>query len=447
MNELLKSRLEIFPVSTELVRSQDSSQLLIGGCSLTALAEEYGTPLYVIDQITLDSNLAGYRRALQEYYPATSGITYAGKAYLSLAIAQWVQRQGLWLDCTGEGELAIAQSAGVERSNILVHGVNKSQSDLTAAFQVAGTIVVDNLTELERIASLAQIWNGRIPDLWLRLRPGLAVETHKHTQTGQPNSKFGMSPDEIIRAVDTGLARGLPLTGLHFHQGSHFHDPAPLKPAIETGLDLLVELKQRNGWAPASFCTGGGWGIPYHEQDLPHPQVERYIRAIAESLVEGCTARGLALPHLQVEPGRSLVARAGVAIYRVGAVKENPERRWLLLDGGLADNPRPALYGAKYTALPLVNPERPAVGTAYLAGPFCESGDILIEDLPLPNMEAGEFLAVPAAGAYQLSMGSNYNGARKPAVVWLQSGRAQLIQKRETLEDLTRRDIRLNFPV
>ncbi|MCU0489172.1 MAG: diaminopimelate decarboxylase [Anaerolineales bacterium] len=446
MNELLQSRLEIFPVSSELVGSPGERQLYIGGCSLTALAEEFGTPLYIVDQATLDSNLAGYQGALQEYYPAASGITYAGKAYLSLAIAQWTQLQGLWLDCTGAGELAIAQAAGVNRSNILVHGVNKSQADLTAAFQVAGTLVVDNLTELERIASLARNWNGRVPDLWLRLRPGQAVETHKHTQTGQSNSKFGMSPDEIIRAVEAGLAQGLPLTGLHFHQGSHFHDPAPLDPAIQTGLDLLVELKKRSGWVPTSFCTGGGWGIPYHEQDLPHPQVGRYIQVIAESLVEGCARRGLALPRLQVEPGRSLVARAGVAIYQVGAVKENPERRWLLLDGGLADNPRPALYGAKYTALPLVNPERPAVRPAWLAGPFCESGDILIENLPLPELEAGEFLAVPAAGAYQLSMGSNYNGARKPAVVWLQGGRAQLIQKRETLEDLTRRDLRLTFP-
>ncbi len=447
MNELLESRLKIFPISSELVGSQDSSQLYIGGCSLTALAEEFDTPLYVIDQATLDSNLAGYRRALQANYPAASGITYAGKAYLSLAMAQWTQHQGLWLDCTGEGELAIAQSAGVERSNILVHGVNKSQSDITAAFQVAGTIVVDNLTELERIANLARIWNGRVPDLWLRLRPGLAVETHKHTQTGQSDSKFGMSPEELIEAVEASRAQGLPLSGLHFHQGSHFHDPAPLSPAIQTSLDLLVELKQRKGWIPAVFCTGGGWGVPYHEQDLPHPQVEQYIQVIAKSLVEGCAARGLTLPRLQVEPGRSLVARAGVAIYQVGAVKENPQRRWLLLDGGLADNPRPALYGAKYTALPLVNPDRPVERPTWLAGPFCESGDILIEDLPFPEVKAGEYLAVPAAGAYQLSMSSNYNGARKPAVVWLQGGRAHLIQKRETLEDLTRRDLRLAFPV
>jgi diaminopimelate decarboxylase len=186
--------------------------------------------------------------------------------------------------------------------------------------------------------------------------------------------------------------------------------------------------------------------VPYHEEDLPHPPVEDYVALVARSLVDGCNQRGLPLPVLHFEPGRSLVARAGVSIYRVNAVKRTLSRRWLLLDGGMADNPRPALYGARYSALPVEEPDRPSAGAAYLGGPFCESGDVLIENLEMPEMAPGELVAVPVSGAYHLSMGSNYNGARRPAVLWLEGGQARLIQKRETLDDLLRRDLPLEKP-
>jgi diaminopimelate decarboxylase len=283
----------------------------------------------------------------------------------------------------------------------------------------------------------------KIPDIWLRLRPGVAVDTHTFTQTGQARSKFGMSAEEFEYSVRRSLEAGLKVNGLHFHQGSHFHDPDPLGPAIDFSLDLAAQLRDKLDWNPEVFCPGGGWGVPYHESDLPHPSLDIYIRFIADRLMSGCQTRGLPSPRLHLEPGRSLIARAGVAIYRVLSVKMTDGRRWLMLDGGLADNPRPALYQASYSALPIQNPERIAAGSAWLAGPYCESGDILIEDLMMPEIIPGELVAVPVSGAYQLSMGSNYNGARRPAVLWLEKDRAALIQRRETLDDLIRRDLPL----
>ena len=328
------------------------------------------------------------------------------------------------------------------RTQLLVHGVNKSAEDLAAAVEYAGVVVVDNLSELQRLAALSA-QAKQAPAIWLRVRPGVAVDTHAYRQTGQSDSKFGMDPQQTLDAVLYCQAHGLNLTGIHFHQGSHFHDPAPIGPALATVLDLVEEVHGQSGWAPQVLSPGGGWGVAYHEDDLPHPTIEEYVAFVARELAEGCRSRNLPLPRLQLEPGRSIVARAGVAIYRVGAVKCTPNRRWLLLDGGMADNPRPALYGARYSALPVAAPGRPIAGPAWLAGPYCESGDVLIESLPLPEIEEGELIAIPVSGAYHLAMGSNYNGARKPAVLWLREGKAQLILRRETLADLLLRDIEL----
>jgi diaminopimelate decarboxylase len=436
-------RLSLFPITTRVAAEAGVERLQLGGCDLAELADKYGTPLYLYDQATLDANLRAYQQALSELYPGEWGITYAGKAYLSVALAQWVQQRGLWVDCTGIGELAVAKVAGARREQILVHGVNKSPADLAAEIPAAGTIVVDSLVELERLAAMMPDIQGSAPNLWLRLRPGLAVDTHSHTQTGQEDSKFGMNEAEALEAIQLCRAHGLPLTGLHFHQGSQFVDPAPIGPALEKALDLVVALRGRGDWLPQVLCPGGGWGVAYHEDDLPIPPIRAYVRFIAERLVDGCRSRDLPLPRLQLEPGRSLVAQAGVALYRVGLVKETAHRRWVLMDGGLADNPRPALYGSRYTALPVEAPGRPPGEPTWLAGPYCESGDILIKALPFPEVEAGELVAVPMSGAYQLSMASNYNGACKPAVVWLRDGASYLVQHREEPSDLLRRDVAL----
>ncbi len=442
-DDLFHKRLELFPNSAQVISRNGLSRLSIAGCDLAELAEQYATPLYLYDRLTLDSCVEAYQRALRRFYPAESGLTYAGKSFLCMAIAQWSQQHNLWLDCTGAGEIAIATAGGAPPEHILVHGVNKSQADLLSAFQHANVIVIDNLSELERVVELAREIPGRIPDLWLRLRPGLPVETHAYTQTGQADSKFGMDTGEAARAVERCLSERLPLTGLHFHQGSHFHDPSPLGFALEQALEFIASQYSRTGWLPQVLCPGGGWGVAYHEDDLPHPAVDEYVSYIAESVLAGCRKHALPLPRLQIEPGRSLVARGGVAVYRVGAVKHSANRRWILLDGGMADNIRPALYAARYSALPVAEPHRPPAGPAWLGGPYCESSDVLAEGIPLPEMQPGELLAVPVSGAYHLSMGSNYNGALKPAVLWLEIGQAHLIQIRQTLDDLFWRDLPL----
>lgn len=428
------NRLDLFPITTTI----EHDTLTIAGHSLASLAEQFGTPLYNYDCATMDASVADYHSALASTYPGAASVTYAGKAYLSKAIAQWTQLHDLYVDCTGEGEIAIAMAGGVPRENILVHGVNKSESDLRASFKSAGTIVVDNLTELQRILTLFPNPDSRFPNLWLRLVPGLAVETHHaHTQTGQHDSKFGMTGEELLEAAEFCRKKNLPLNGIHFHQGSNFRDPSPLVAAIELGLDLAKQIGFESEW---HFSPGGGWGVAYHEDELPQPDTNEYVRVIADTVIEGSKSRGLALPHLHLEPGRSLVARAGVAVYRVGAVKRRENKTWILTDGGMTDNPRYALYGAQYSCLPVSKPERERSEQVSIAGPYCESGDVVIEELSMPKLEVGELIAVPAAGAYQLSMSSNYNGSRRPAVVWLEVGKEKLIQRRETIEDLLNRD-------
>jgi len=395
------------------------------------------------DLLTLNNAVKSYTEALSAYYPSASHITYAGKAFLCKAIAAWAEAHGLFVDCTGEGEIAIAVAADLPRKHILVHGVNKSINDLRSALNHAGTIVIDNLSELERVELL--ITNYRetsslqppVSTLWLRLLPGIGVHTHHvYTETGQHGSKFGMTPQEIIEAAKFCREHHLPLNGIHFHLGSNFRDPEPLIPSIELALDLAKEIGFANDW---HFCPGGGWAVAYHEDELPSPSIESYVRGISEAVIEGCGQRGLQYPHLHLEPGRSLIARAGVVLYRVGAVKRRGEKTWSLIDGGMGDNPRFALYGVRYSCLPVKNVSGERAELVSVGGPFCESGDVIIEDLPMPRIQEGDLIAVPVSGAYQLSMASNYNGSRRPAAVLLEEGKARLILARETVEDLLRR--------
>jgi diaminopimelate decarboxylase len=431
-------RFQLFPLTTNV----ENNSLTIAGHDLSALAEQYGTPLYLYDRATMDAATAEYKSTLAARYPSPAFVTYAGKAFLNRAVAQWTQLHDLYVDCTGEGEIGMALAGGVPRERILVHGVNKSSADLTAAVKHAGTIVVDNLAELHTLESDSKLSKmlkqASALQIWLRLLPGVSVQTHHaHTQTGQHDSKFGMTSEEIMEAAQFCKANNLPLNGIHFHQGSNFRDPSPLKAAIELGLDLAAEIRFADGW---HFSPGGGWGVAYHEDELPQPDADEYVRVIAESIIDGTQARKLSLPHLHLEPGRSLVARAGVAVYRVGAIKRRGEKVWILTDGGMTDNPRHAMYGARYSCLAVSNPGGENVEKVSIAGPYCESGDVVIKDLPMPKLEIGDLVAIPASGAYQLSMSSNYNGSCKPAVLLLEEGQARLIQRRETIEDLLRRD-------
>jgi diaminopimelate decarboxylase len=247
-----------------------------------------------------------------------------------------------------------------------------------------------------------------------------------------------MTPEEILEAEKFCKENNLPLKGIHFHLGSNFRDPEPLLPSIELALDLAKKIGFTGEW---HFCPGGGWAVAYHEDELPGPSIESYVHGIAEAVTEGCQVRGLNLPHLHLEPGRSLIARAGVAIYRVGAVKKRGEKTWLLIDGGMGDNPRFALYGVRYTCLPVKCISQETAELVSIGGPFCESGDVIIEDLPMPDIHQGDLIAVPVAGAYHLSMASNYNGSRRPAALMLEEGKARLILQRETVEDLLRHQL------
>lgn len=435
MRGISVNRLDLFPITAKI----ENDSLTIAGLDLADLAREHGTPLYLYDRATMDGSVHGYRTALEANYPATASITYAGKAFLTRGVAQWAQSQSLYVDCTGEGEISIAAAGGVLRERILVHGVNKSEADLLSAVQFAGTIVVDNLSELKRIAAIFKQGAPRFPDLWLRLLPGVSVSTHHaHTQTGHHDSKFGLTRDEVKQAAAFCREHNLPLNGLHFHQGSNFRNAEPLQAAIELGLQVCAEIGFESAW---HFSPGGGWGVAYHEDELPQPDIKEYVALIADHIQRGCRQYGLSLPHLHLEPGRSLVARAGVALYRVGSIKRRSEKTWILTDGGMTDNPRFAMYGARYSCLPVSGTDRERNELVSIAGPYCESGDVVIEDLSMPRLDEGELIAVPASGAYHLSMSSNYNGSRKPAVLWLEEGTARVMTRRETKEDLLRRDI------
>jgi diaminopimelate decarboxylase len=430
-------RIKLFPDSTLMI----NNSLTIGGCSLTDLADQFGTPLYIYDRSTMDNTVNAYKSALASFYPGERRLTYAGKAFLCIAVAEWTQQHDLWVDCSSQGEIAVARRGGVPRERIIAHGVNKSRADLEAASEHAGIIAADNMTELQRLAEIYHRESG--PEIWLRFQPGVEVRTHPYTQTGHGDSKFGLDGLQLLNAAQYCIDNSLQLSGLHFHLGSQFRDPTPLAHAIINVLDLARKMELDPEW---TLSPGGGWGVAYHEQELPQPSLGNYIRAITDTLIRGCQERNLPLPQLQLEPGRSLVARAGVALYRVGTIKKTASRLWALLDGGLADNPRHALYGARYSALPVSNPDRPFKEDIWFAGPYCESGDVLIEQLPFPEIVEGELIAIPVSGAYQLSMSSNYNGHTRPAVVWVDQGQVQLIQERETTEDILRRDRRLVKP-
>jgi diaminopimelate decarboxylase len=456
-------------------RTAADDEFWLGGCAASALADEFGTPLYVFDEETLRAQARTYREALTRHYPGTTQAAYASKAYLCTAIAQLFAEEGLDLDIVSGGELYVARQAGFPPERIHFHGNNKSREELTEALTAGiGRIVVDNYHEL---AMLAELIGGERPvstpaaqavklpvRVWLRLSPGVAAHTHTHIQTGHLDTKFGFpiatgdAERAVVRAMQTP---GLELVGLHCHIGSQIYEPESLADAAAVLIAFAAEMRDRRGFTLRELSPGGGWGVPMIEDD-PAAPLEPYIAALTAAVVEACRARDLVLPHLVLEPGRSLVAQAAVAVYTIGARKEIPGvRTYVSVDGGMADNIRPALYGAKYAARRIANQQigestHRAVGSSAespsgilheivtIAGKYCESGDILIRDIELPRLETGDLLAIPMAGAYTLAMASNYNLARRPAVVLVRDGSARLIQRRETYADLVARDLPLH---
>ena len=431
----------LWPVSASL-REDDS--LSIDGLAVAELAQSYGTPLYIIDEATLRDRCRVYRRTLGAVYGASAQAAYASKAYLCTALAQIVMEEELDLDVVSGGELFVTLRAGFPSERIHFHGNNKSPEELGEALATRiGRIVVDNFTELALLDELAAGCGTRAK-IWLRLAPGVQAHTHSHIQTGQEDTKFGFSihSGDAEKAVIQALgARALQLTGLHAHIGSQIYEPESLADAAARLVAFAAEMRARHGFELCELSPGGGWGVPMTGADAPAP-IEPYLGALCAAVATGCEQHGLPLPHLVIEPGRSLVAQAGVAVYTVGARKEIPGvRTYVALDGGMADNIRPALYGAQYIPRPVSGGAGRPLETVTLAGKYCESGDILISDIHLPHLDCGDLLAIPMAGAYTLSMASNYNLARRPAVILVGGGQTRLIQRRETYEDLVARDV------
>jgi diaminopimelate decarboxylase len=436
----MTNRLDLFPPGA---RVDPEGHLWLGGCRASALAEEFGTPLYVFDEGTLRARCRAYFRALTHHYPGPSQLAYAAKAYLNTALAQLFAQEGLSLDVVSGGEFYVARRAGFPSQRIHFHGNNKSRSELIMALDAGvGRVVVDNDHELEMLEQLASQRGGRHL-IWLRLSPGVDVHTHEYRKTGILDSKFGFpiatgaAQRVLIRALESPH---LEPVGLHAHIGSQVLDTEPFALAATRLVEFAAAMRAEYGFKLRELSPGGGWGIAHTESD-PSTDMEPYVEAVCRSVVEGCCDHRLPLPRLILEPGRSLVGPAGVALYRAGARKEIPGlRTYVSVDGGLADNIRPALYGARYTALVDGKADRPAEETMTIAGKFCESGDLLIRDLDLPRVKAGDLLLVPAAGAYALSLASNYNLATRPAVILVKEGRASLIQRREAFDDLVDRD-------
>jgi len=435
--------LALFPLSTRLDKK---GQLWIGGCTASSLAREFGTPLYVFDEATLRARSREYRQSLVQHYPGPAQVAYASKAYLNLALAQLFAQEGLSLDVVSGGELYVARQAGFPAERIHFHGNNKTPAELALALdEGVGRIVVDNLHEMDVLERLAAERRVRV-SIWLRLSPGIDVHTHSYRKTGLLDSKFGfpLETDAAEDAVARSMASPhLELIGLHAHIGSQIFDVEPFADAVVRLVDFAAAMRARHGFELHELSPGGGWGVPHHEADPPSP-ADRYVQAVGQAVVEESGRHGLALPKLVIEPGRSIVAPAGVALYRVGARKEIPGvRTYVSVDGGMADNIRPALYGARYTAVVANKANLLAEETVTVAGRFCESGDVIIRDITLPRLAAGDLLAVPMVGAYCLPLASNYNLVPRPAVVLVRDGQANLIQRRETFQDLTARDLPL----
>jgi len=435
--------LDLFPSSS---RVDEQGRLWLGGCLTASLAREFGTPLYIFDEAALRDRCRAYRQALAQHYPGQGLVAYASKAYLNLALAQLVAQEGLSLDVVSGGELYVAQRAGLPAEQIHFHGNNKTSTELaTALDKGVGCIVVDNFDELEELERLAARRQIQV-SIWLRLSPGVDVHTHAYRKTGLLDSKFGfpLQTGNAERALARALASPYLIpVGMHAHIGSQILDLEPFAITIAILLEFAATMRERHGFELREFSPGGGWGVTYHESDMPAP-LEQYVQTVCKAVVAGCRRYGLELPTLVIEPGRSIVAPAAVALYRVGARKEIPGvRTYVSVDGGMADNIRPALYGAQYTALVANKADQPAEEMVTIAGRFCESGDVLIRDVALPRLEAGDLLAMPGVGAYCLAMASNYNLVPRPAVVLVREGKARLIQRRETFDDLMARDLPL----
>ena len=426
---------EILPLTAE---ADSEGRLAIGGCDLRGLAERFGTPLYVYDEQTIREACRGYRRAFEAQLPSVR-VLYAAKAWLSPALARILVEEGLGMDVVSGGELYTALAGGMPAEQIGFHGNAKGIDELDQALNAGvGRIIIDNDDELDALDRLTRE-RGVPQTVMLRITPGVDARTHVKTTTGLRDSKFGfpLPSGQAAAAVERTLAAPqLDLSGFHIHLGSPIYDLQPYRDGIATAAGFAAEMQQRHGYRWREFSPGGGFAIGYTDDRLP-PSHEAYAEAVSQALHAACEDHGLPIPEIHIEPGRSIVGRAGLALYSVVSRKEIPgTRAYLAVDGGMADNVRPAMYDSQYRALAAERVFAPRDQTVTVAGKFCESGDILVRDAALPELQLGELIAMPAAGAYQLAMESNYNLALRPAVVIVRDGDARLARRRQSFDDL-----------
>lgn len=427
----------------ETTRRDDQGRIEVGGVALTDLAARFGTPLYVFDEATLRGRARRIVQAMTAVYPKTR-VFYAGKAFLSPALVKILHSEGLSLDVVSGGELFGGLLAGVPASQITFHGNNKSVTELKEAIEAGvGHIAVDNDLELELLAELTANIRSKVPVL-LRLNPGIDVHTHEKIKTGAIDSKFGFPlwTGQAEQAVSRAMQiPGIDLQGWHVHLGSQLFDPEAARLAVEMLFGFANEMATKHGVATRTISTGGGFGIAYGDEQ-EESRFEAWAKAIGAAAIACAKELGLEAPELTVEPGRYIVGPAAVALYTVGSEKKIPDvRHYVSVDGGMADNIRPSLYGAVYTAEVANREAGSATETVTIAGKYCESGDVLIKEIALPELRPGDLLAMPAAGAYALPMASNYNASTRPAVALVRDGTARLIRKRETYANVFANDV------
>ncbi|MFI2213185.1 diaminopimelate decarboxylase [Streptomyces sp. NPDC020141] len=427
----------VWPASAVAAPGGDVS---VGGVSLTELAGRYGTPAYVVDEAEVRARAAAWRRALPD-----AEVVYAAKAFLCRAMVDWMEEEGLGLDVCSAGELELAASRGFPADRIVLHGNAKSPHDLRTALRLGvGRIVIDSECEIARLA--AHVPGPEAQQVMVRVLPGIEAGGHRKIRTGAEGQKFGLSiaegdaEDAVARIL--GQPR-LELTGLHTHLGSQIASPEPYTRAVRRVIAFMARIRDRYGITLPELDLGGGFAAAQLPGD-PAPAPAAYGRRIHDALVRACAEFDLPRPRLTVEPGRSIVAAAGVALYRVLSVKRTGGRVFAAVDGGMSDNPRPALYGARYTVRMVGRSADAPMRATSVVGRHCEAGDVLAESVELPeDLRPGDVLAVPASGAYQVSMASGYNLTGRPPVVAVAGGRSRLLMRREAFEDHLGRDVGL----
>ncbi len=410
--------LELFPDSARI----EQGEIRLGGVGASDLARRFGTPLVVYCEDTLRARAREIRDAVPDAL-----VVYGAKAFPNVALLRLLAEEDIGADIASAGELAFARAAGLAGERIVVHGNAKSSEELLAAADAGATIVLDSEGEPEFVPTPARVL--------IRVTVGVEADTHEAIQTGHHGSKFGLPPEAALRTLKRAIDLGLEVAGLHVHVGSQLADAAAHKETIALLAAFASRCRDELDWTPALVNAGGGFAVR-HIAEEPPAALGELARTVAEAVASAWDEHGLPQAQLILEPGRALVGPASVTLYRVRTVKRLQDVTWVAIDGGMSDNPRPQLYGARYTALSATRADEPATETVSVAGLHCESGDVLIDDVALPEPRPGDLLAIPATGAYTLAMSSNYNATPRPAAVLVRNGDARVIRRRETVDDL-----------